>query len=39
MAFPLIMGKRGRVIGVANEHTIAAGCAHAVHDAGYRVVS
>ena len=27
-------GKRGLVVGVANEHSIAAGCAHAFRDAG-----
>ena len=27
-------GKKGLVVGIANEHSIAWGCAHALHDAG-----
>jgi enoyl-[acyl-carrier protein] reductase I len=27
-----LTGKRGLVIGIANAHSIAAGCAQAVHD-------
>lgn len=37
MRFPLIEGKRGLVVGVANEHSIAAGCAQAFHAAGARL--
>ncbi len=37
MESSLIKGKCGLVIGVANEHSIAAGCAHAFHDAGARL--
>lgn len=30
----LLKGKRGLVVGIANEHSIAAGCARAFHNAG-----
>lgn len=33
----LIEGKRGLVIGIANEHSIATGCAQAFHDSGARL--
>ncbi len=33
----LLKGKRGLVVGVANEHSIAAGCAMALHAAGAEV--
>lgn len=36
-SLPLLAGKRGLVIGVANEHSIAAGCARAFHQAGARL--
>jgi enoyl-[acyl-carrier protein] reductase I len=31
---PSLHGKKGLVIGIANEHSIAWGCAHAFHEAG-----
>jgi enoyl-[acyl-carrier protein] reductase I len=34
----LLAGKVGLVTGVANEYSIAAGCAHAFHDAGAQLV-
>ena len=34
MLSQLINGKRGLVVGIANGHSIAAGCARAFHDAG-----
>jgi enoyl-[acyl-carrier protein] reductase I len=34
----LLSGKVGLVVGVANEHSIAAGCAQAFHDAGAELV-
>lgn len=37
MSLPLIKGKRGLVVGVANQHSIAAGCASAFRDAGARL--
>ncbi len=30
----LLNGKKGLIVGIANEHSIAAGCARAFHDAG-----
>jgi enoyl-[acyl-carrier protein] reductase I len=38
---PLIdlRGKRGLIIGIANEHSIAAGCAQAFHDCGARLAA
>ncbi len=33
----LLEGKRGLVVGIANEHSIAAGCAHAFRNAGAQV--
>jgi enoyl-[acyl-carrier protein] reductase I len=34
----ILAGKVGLVVGVANEHSIAAGCAQAFHDAGAELV-
>src|SRR5512136_1506732 len=34
----LLTGKVGLVVGVANEHSIAAGCAHAFREAGAELV-
>ena len=34
----ILAGKVGLVVGVANEHSIAAGCAHAFHDSGTELV-
>ncbi|RUP30237.1 MAG: enoyl-[acyl-carrier-protein] reductase FabI [Curvibacter sp.] len=34
---PLLQGKRGLVVGIANEHSIAWGCARAFRDAGAEV--
>ena len=34
----LLAGKVGLVMSVANEHSIAVGCAHALHDAGAELV-
>ena len=38
VANDLLAGKVGLVVGVANEHSIAAGCAQAFHDAGADLV-
>lgn len=34
-----LTGKRGLVIGIANAHSIAAGCAQAFHDCGARLAA
>jgi enoyl-[acyl-carrier protein] reductase I len=35
--FHLLQGKVGLIVGIANEHSIAAGCAHAFHEAGAKL--
>ena len=33
----LLAGKKGLIVGIANEHSIAAGCAHALYEAGAEI--
>lgn len=37
-AFPFLKGKKGIVVGIANENSIAYGCAKQIHKAGAEIV-